>query len=84
MNGHNDLIVIWRSGGWANAEWRVTLETHKTRKEAQAFAGYIERMGYRTMIKSGRELRAIGLPVGFCVHADPITGRMEAKTCTCP
>jgi len=75
-------VVAYRTGGWMNAKWcetTPTLDGEDTKRRVEE----IERQGYKTRTFTKRERDVIGLPIGFCVHADPITGEMKEKTCDC-
>ena len=76
------FTVIYRTGGWRNAEWHMcsySMNAYDARKRADE----LNRMGYKTIQHYTDQLEKMGLPVGFCRHADPITGEMKAKTCDC-
>ncbi len=75
-------VVAYRTGGWMNAEWHrsdATVDGAQTRQRVND----IESMGYKTRVFGFQELEELGLPVGFCRHADPITGYMPDKKCKC-
>ena len=75
-------VVTYRAGGWMNATWHATCATRPGEETKQRVLE-IERAGYKTRTFNLNEMTTIGLPVGFCVHADPLTGRMDEKTCDC-
>ena len=63
-----------------NAVWRGTDPIPSDdRSKIKAEREEIERMGYKTVeVPMG-----LGVPIGFCIHADTISGKMEEKTCEC-
>lgn len=74
-------VVHYRTGGWMNAKWHATMP--ETPEYARKMAEDTRRMGYKAFLVTLDEHRNIGLPVGFCRHANPITGEMAEKTCNC-
>lgn len=80
-------VVIYRTGGWANAQWHETTPIDTTTSVGQEqFRERLEsirKQGYKTFGVSLHDVRSKGLPVGFCHHADSATGKMESKTCSC-
>jgi len=75
-------VVAYRTGGWMNAKWHETAAT-LAGEDTQRRVDEITRQGYKTRTFTLRERNSCGLPVGFCVHADPITGAMKEKRCEC-
>ena len=82
MTKEKYVVVAYRTGGWMNAIWRGTDPIRKDMnmtRSIKAEREELERMGYKTVvIPMGH-----GVPIGFCLHADPISGKMEDKTCEC-
>ena len=74
------VVVAYRTGGWMHAVWRGTDSIRKDDHDAiKALRAWHDRRGYKTVvIPMGH-----GVPIGFCLHADPISGKMEEKTCEC-
>ena len=75
-------VVAYRTGGWMNAQWHrttATLDGSETRQRVEE----IERGGRKTRVFDLKELEVIGLPVGFCPHANSETGHMAVKKCKC-
>ena len=74
------VVVAYRTGGWMNAVWRGTDPIlREDRAKIMERKEELERMGYKTV----EMFMGHGVPIGFCLHADPISGKMEEKTCEC-
>ena len=73
--------VVYRTGGWVSAKWHQTFP--KPIDEINELYLQVSRQGYKASIWPVSAIERLGLPVGFCRHADSLTGRMEAKTCKC-
>lgn len=81
------FTVIYRSGGPHNCLWHKTVPV-VTKREADARAANIERMGYKAIVHETRALDSIGMPVGwtpelaYMVEDDPrITKATDALNC---
>jgi hypothetical protein len=57
--------VIYRTGGTHFCEWRLVYTMFVSHSDAIAKASEIERMGYKTLVRSSKELASVGLPVGW-------------------
>ena len=57
--------VIYRTGGYASFEWKRIGTDFQTKADAKVKADEIERMGYKSLIFSTRQLNAAGMPEGF-------------------
>lgn len=73
--------VVYRKGGTHNATWHRTVEFTRL-ADAHESVDELNRAGYKTHVQETRILDAIGLPVGWCAHCDPITGECVGN-CTC-
>jgi hypothetical protein len=80
MTKEKYVAVAYRTRGWRHAIWRGTDPIRKDDRDAiKAEREELERMGYKTVVVP----MGHGVPIGFCFHADPISGKMEEKTCEC-
>lgn len=61
--------VIYRMGGPHYCKWMRIYWRYRDRSEAVAMAQEIERMGYKTAVRTTEELERIGLPVGWTFDA---------------
>lgn len=75
------FVVHYRTGGWMNAKWHATVPA--TKEKAREMMLDTRKMGYKAFLVTLDEHRNIGLPVGFCRHANPLTGKMTEKACSC-
>ncbi len=82
-NKKDTFTVIYRTGGWMNAEWHLTAPRFPNRARAGTFADGMERQGYKALIQFSSYVDKAGLPVGFCEHSDPMAGRPSKKNCGC-
>lgn len=57
--------VIYRTGGTHHCTWRRLYYRYKDRSNAVAKAQEIERMGYKSAIRTTEDLERIGLPIGW-------------------
>lgn len=65
-----EYVVIYRKGGWASCTWLAiptgTALTGEGRLEqAKEDAAALERMGYKTIIRSQAEHALLGMPIGW-------------------
>lgn len=61
--------VIYRTGGTNHCKWRRLYYRFQDRSNAVAKAQEIERMGYKSAVRTTKELESIGLPVGWTYDA---------------
>ena len=76
-----EYTVVCRSGNWRNASWHTA--DGGSMDEAKRQRREIEAQGFKAFIWKARHVDSAGLPIGFCRHADPLTGRMDIKECKC-
>ena len=57
-------LIVYRTGGTDNCTWKQTI-AYPSRAKAFEEAKDIERMGYKTLVKTVSEVQEIGLPVGW-------------------
>lgn len=58
------FTTVYRTGGTANAKWHAALPV-ATREEADRQREEVERMGYKALVKTTREVELHGLPEGW-------------------
>ena len=84
MTKPTTTTVIYRTGGWMNAKWNKTTPILNTDVDKiHERIREIERQGYKCYGICTDYLNGHGLPMGFCRHADSLTGHMDEKTCKC-
>ncbi|QIG76166.1 hypothetical protein EVC24_145 [Rhizobium phage RHph_I4] len=59
------FVVLYRSGGWANATWRKTATTITSEERAQAEVASLMAMGFKALYRTQKEHDVVGLPVGW-------------------
>lgn len=59
-----DFAVLYRSGGTHHCTWTRILDAFSEENAAKARAD-MERMGYKALVVSFRQLMAVGMPIGW-------------------
>ena len=65
--------VAYRTGGFKNAKWHLTVAMESEERAAQV-ADEIKRMGYFAIARPKKVWDSVGIPVGYCERCCPMTG----------